>query len=83
MTVRVNEPTGTFDTEIQIEDKEKIFEIPYHTKYKRTRQGRRKKKIPGLEEIPNEPLEDQMDLDEDEDDQRYVYVVMKRFDRVE
>jgi hypothetical protein len=72
----VNEPTGTFDTEIQIEDKEKVFEIPYHTKYKRTRQIRRKKKIPGLEEIPEEPKDDPMELDaDDEEDQRFTFLL--------
>ncbi len=74
--MRVNEPTGTFDTEIQIEDREKIFEIPYHTKYKRTRMksNRRPKKPTGLDDIKEELKEEGINLDEDsedEDDQRY------------
>ncbi|KAI9203514.1 uncharacterized protein BJ171DRAFT_509817 [Polychytrium aggregatum] len=36
-TIRIHEPSGTFDTEVQIEDIEKQFDVQYHTKYKRIR----------------------------------------------
>lgn len=55
-TVRVQEPGGTFDTEVMIEDRIKQYDIVYHTKYKRIR--RRPKK--GKKAAENE--------EEDEDD---------------
>ena len=44
MTVRVQEPGGTFDTEIRVEEYQKQYDIIYHTKYKRIRRNATKKK---------------------------------------
>ena len=43
ITVRVQEPGGTFDTEVRLEEFQKKYEIIYHTKYKRIRRGASKK----------------------------------------
>jgi len=44
MTIRVQEPGGTFDTEVRIEEYQKQYDIIYHTKYKRIRRGAVNKK---------------------------------------
>lgn len=42
-TVRVQEPGGTFDTDIKIEEFSQQYDIIYHTKYKRIRKKHQKK----------------------------------------
>ena len=58
-TVRVQEPGGTFDTEIRIEEFQKQYDIIYHTKYKRIRRGAiRKGKKNADDEEEDEIIED-------------------------
>ena len=58
-TVRVQEPGGTFDTEIRIEEYQKQYDIIYHTKYKRIRRGAvRKGKKQQDEEEDEEVIEE-------------------------
>ncbi|KAJ3257113.1 hypothetical protein HK103_004941 [Boothiomyces macroporosus] len=60
MVIRVQEPGGTFDTEIRVEEFIKIYDIIYHTKYKRIRRGAEKKKkknLNGEEEYEEEEEE--------------------------
>ncbi len=42
ITIRVQEPAGTFDTEVRLEEYEKKYDIIYHTKYKRIRRSGKK-----------------------------------------
>nr|KAJ3423146.1 hypothetical protein HK105_001553 [Polyrhizophydium stewartii] len=65
-TVRVQEPGGTFDTEVRIEEKVKQYDIIYHTKYKRIRRRANKKAKRAQENEEDEPDDDDMD-DEDDD----------------
>ncbi|EGF82398.1 hypothetical protein BATDEDRAFT_86202 [Batrachochytrium dendrobatidis JAM81] len=60
--VRVQEPGGTFDTEVRIEEKTKQYDIIYHTKYKRIRRraGKKYKKV--------------ADNDDDDDDEDVYYM---------
>lgn len=67
MIIRVHEPTGTFDTEILIEDFDKIYDIPYHTKYKNRfkKIATKKYKKRGLmmEDEQSEEEEDQVEIE--------------------
>lgn len=68
-TVRVQEPGGTFDTEIRIEEYQKQYDIIYHTKYKRIRRGATNKKRKGtLEDEEEEFIEEEEDGNPDEKD---------------
>lgn len=42
ITIRVQEPAGTFDTEVRLDEYEKKYDIIYHTKYKRIRRTAKK-----------------------------------------
>jgi hypothetical protein len=67
-TVRVQEPGGTFDTEIRIEDYSKLYDIIYHTKYKRIRKKHgKKKKAQAIEEEDDEMEEFEVDESKQED----------------
>jgi hypothetical protein len=60
MTIRVQEPGGTFDTEVRIEEYQKQYDIIYHTKYKRIRRNAvKKKKSGGLFEDEEEEEEEE------------------------
>ncbi len=66
-TVRVQEPGGTFDTEVNIEDYYQCFEILYHTKYKRIRKKPLKKsKKGGQDGMEEEEEEEEEEEVEDE-----------------
>ncbi|KAI8807309.1 hypothetical protein BJ742DRAFT_661105, partial [Cladochytrium replicatum] len=39
LTIRIHEPSGTFDTEVMLSDAEQRLEIQYHSKYKRVRRA--------------------------------------------
>ncbi|KAI8897387.1 hypothetical protein BC833DRAFT_49750 [Globomyces pollinis-pini] len=62
ITIRVQEPGGTFDTEIRLEEYFKQYDIIYHTKYKRIRRGatkKTKKGAGGEEEEEEEEIEEE------------------------
>lgn len=64
-TVRVQEPGGTFDTEVKIEEFVQQYDIIYHTKYKRIRRNPTKKSKKQFAQ-DDEDDDDQMDEGEDE-----------------
>lgn len=41
LTIRVHEPEGTFDHVVRLDDKLHLFELNYHTKYRRLRQQKK------------------------------------------
>ncbi|KAJ3093127.1 hypothetical protein HK102_007966 [Quaeritorhiza haematococci] len=67
-TIRIHEPNGTFDTEVQIDEVEKTFDIPYHTKYKRIRRRAVRRPRKGKQEDPDDFMDDGMGDDADGDD---------------
>ncbi|KAH6585131.1 hypothetical protein BASA61_007054 [Batrachochytrium salamandrivorans] len=64
--VRVQEPGGTFDTEVRIEEKTKQYDIIYHTKYKRIRRRAGKKSKRAVENEDDDEDEDVYYMEEDE-----------------
>lgn len=50
ITIRVQEPAGTFDTEVRLDEFEKKYDIIYHTKYKRIRRTAKKGRKNALDE---------------------------------
>jgi hypothetical protein len=56
------EPSGIYDTQILIQDVQKKFIIPYHTKYKRIKKNTKKDRRIDVEE-----KEDKDEMDEDDD----------------
>ena len=64
-TVRVQEPGGTFDTEVKIEDYQQQYDIIYHTKYKRIRRKPSKK---SKKNVVQEQEEEEEEVEEIEDD---------------
>jgi hypothetical protein len=66
LTVRVQEPGGTFDTEIRIDEYQKQYDIIYHTKYKRIRRNATKKGKKNAEDEEEEELvEDDQEHDKE------------------
>jgi hypothetical protein len=70
--VRVNEPSGTFDTELLLEDYDKVYEIPYHTKHLSLRKPKKKRKtIANEDEDQGEDTQEIFDEEEEDDSERY------------
>jgi transcription initiation factor TFIID subunit 2 len=68
LTIRVHEPNGTFDTEVQIDMADKLIEIPYQKRFKPFRKRKRKKRAfdyTGIDMI--EALENGEMMDEDDE----------------
>ncbi|KAI9361250.1 hypothetical protein DFJ73DRAFT_814560 [Zopfochytrium polystomum] len=67
--VRVHEPKGiTYDTQLNIEDVERQYDIQYHTKYKRSGQKLKKLKRLGINTgAGGEDVNDEMEVDEREE----------------
>ena len=60
LTIRLIEPDGIFDTQVLLQDTQKKYVIPYHTKYKRVKKGIKKGKKGDDEDA------DEMEVDGDE-----------------
>ncbi len=68
MVVRVQEPGGTFDTEVKIEDYQQQYDIIYHTKYKRIRKKGKKGKKTNMQDLGIEEEEEEEDGEEEDAD---------------
>lgn len=67
--MRVQEPGGTFDTEVKIEEFNQQYDIIYHTKYKRIRRkpGKKSKKN-DIEEEEEDDFFEEPESRQDDDD---------------
>jgi len=67
LTIRVHEPSGVFDTEVQVSEVQQNFDVQYHTKYKRIRSTKSKKKKKSKKNMEEDELEDDEETDESEE----------------
>ncbi|OUM63817.1 hypothetical protein PIROE2DRAFT_29498, partial [Piromyces sp. E2] len=67
LTIRVHEPSGVFDTEVQVSEIQQNFDVQYHTKYKRIRSTKSKKKRKTKKNMEEDELEDEEESDENEE----------------
>jgi len=67
LTIRVHEPSGVFDTEVQVSEVQQNFDVQYHTKYKRIRSTKSKKKKKSKKNMEEDELEDDEETDENEE----------------